>query len=114
MPLLGAAPTGESAADAPDAAGFETTVQPFLEDTCLPCHNDRRKRGGLNLAAFQSADSVARDPNVWEQALAKIRTGEMPPEDDPRPHPDTLAPSRAGSTSNSIASTGRRRPTRAA
>ncbi len=91
LTLLGAAPTGESAADAPDAAGFETTVQPFLEDTCLPCHNDRRKRGGLNLAAFQSVDSVARDPNLWEQALAKIRSGEMPPEDDPRPHPDTLA-----------------------
>ncbi len=90
LALLGAAPTGESAADAPDAAGFETTVQPFLEDACLPCHNDRRKRGGLNLAAFQSVDSVARDPNLWEQALAKIRTGEMPPEDDPRPHPDTL------------------------
>ena len=91
LAVLGAAPTGESAADAPDAAGFETTVQPFLEDTCLPCHNDRRKRGGLNLAAFQSVDSVARDPNLWEQALAKIRSGEMPPEDDPRPHPDTLA-----------------------
>jgi hypothetical protein len=90
LALLGATPTGESAADAPDTAGFETTVQPFLEDTCLPCHNERRKRGGLSLAAFQSADSVARDPNVWEQALAKIRTGEMPPEDDPRPHPETL------------------------
>ena len=91
LALLGAAPTGESAADAPDAAGFEATVQPFLEDTCLPCHNDRRKRGGLNLASFQSVDSVARDPNLWEQALAKIRSGEMPPEEDPRPHPDTLA-----------------------
>ena len=45
----------------------------------------------MNLAAFQSVDSVARDPNLWEQALAKIRSGEMPPEDDPRPHPDTLA-----------------------
>ena len=91
LALLGAAPTGESAADAPDAAGFEATVQPFLEGTCLPCHNDRRKRGGLNLEPFQSVDSIARDPNTWEAALAKIRSGEMPPEDDPRPDPDTLA-----------------------
>jgi hypothetical protein len=88
--LLGAAPIGESAADAPDEAAFETTVQPFLEDTCLPCHNERRKRGGLNLEPFQSVDSVARDPNTWEKALAKLRTGEMPPEEDPRPHPETL------------------------
>ena len=91
LALLGAAPTGESAADAPDAAGFEATVQPFLEDACLPCHNERRKRGGLNLEPFQSVDSIARDPNTWEKALDKIRTGEMPPEDDPRPDPDTLA-----------------------
>ncbi len=90
LALLGAAPTGESAADAPDVAGFEETVQPFIEDTCLPCHNERRKRGGLNLSSFQSVDSVARDPNTWEKALAKIRTGEMPPEEDPRPDPDTL------------------------
>jgi len=91
LALLGAAPVGESAADRPDAAGFEATVQPFLEDSCLPCHNDRRKRGGLNLAPLQTAESVALDPNTWEKALAKIRTGEMPPEEDPRPDPDTLA-----------------------
>jgi hypothetical protein len=91
LALVGAAPTGESAADAPDAAGFEATVQPFLEDTCVPCHSERRKRGGLNLEAFQTVDSVARDPNTWEKALAKIRTGEMPPEEDPRPDPETVA-----------------------
>jgi hypothetical protein len=90
LALLGAAPIGESAADAPDEAAFEATVQPFLEDTCLPCHNDRRQRGGLNLESFQSVDSVARDTNTWEKALAKLRTGEMPPEEDPRPHPETL------------------------
>jgi hypothetical protein len=90
LALLGAAPIGESAADAPDEAAFEATVQPFLEDTCLPCHNERRKRGGLNLEPFQSVDSVARDTNTWEKALAKLRTGEMPPEEDPRPDPETL------------------------
>ena len=91
LALLGAAPAGEPAADAPDEAGFEATVQPFLEDTCLPCHNDRRQRGGLNLAPLQSAGSVALHPNTWEQALAKMRSGEMPPEDDPRPDPEVLA-----------------------
>lgn len=92
LSLLGLAPrVGESAADAADAAGFESTVQPFLEDTCLPCHNARRKRGGLDLEPFQHLESVARDPNTWEKALAKIRTGEMPPAEDPRPAEETLA-----------------------
>ncbi len=90
--VIGAAPrVGESAADEADVARFDATVQPFVEDTCLPCHNARRKRGGLNLESFQSLDSVARDPNTWEKALAKMRSGEMPPEDDPRPAPDVLA-----------------------
>ena len=41
--LLGAVPQmGASAADTPDSAGFEETVQPFLQDTCVPCHNARR------------------------------------------------------------------------
>jgi hypothetical protein len=91
LTLLGAAPTGWSAADAPDVAGFEATVQPFIEESCVPCHNDRRKRGGLSLESYQSVESVARDPNTWEKALAKLKTGEMPPEEDPRPDPDTLA-----------------------
>ena len=90
--VLGAAPkVGESAADEADVARFDETVQPFVEDTCLPCHNTRRKRGGLNLESFQSVDSVARDPNLWEKALAKMRSGEMPPEEDPRPDPEVLA-----------------------
>jgi hypothetical protein len=90
--VLGAAPrVGESAADEADAVRFEATVQPFIEDTCVPCHNDRRKRGGLSMAALQTLDSVARAPNTWEKMLQKLRTGEMPPPEDPRPHPDTLA-----------------------
>lgn len=90
--VLGAAPrAGESAADEADVARFEETVQPFVEDACLPCHNDRRKRGGLSMVSLLSADSVARDPNTWEKMLGKLRTGEMPPPEDPRPHPETLA-----------------------
>ncbi len=89
--VLSAAPrVGESAADEADVARFEETVQPFVEDTCLPCHNDRRRRGGLSMASLQALDSVAHDPNTWEKMLGKMRTGEMPPPEDPRPHPETL------------------------
>jgi mono/diheme cytochrome c family protein len=95
LALLGAVPpmgaSTAATAAAPDSAGFEATVQPFLQDTCVPCHNARRKRGGLNLEPFTELDSVARDPNAWEKALTKIRSGEMPPEDDPQPDERTVA-----------------------
>ena len=64
---------------------FASEIQPFLDQTCYPCHNDRRHRGGINLERFTTAASIGGDPETWDKALLKIRTGEMPPADEPRP-----------------------------
>jgi hypothetical protein len=71
-------------------AAFDTTIRPFLSDHCLMCHNDTRLKGGLSLRGFRSADAVVADPDTWEKVLEKLRTGEMPPEEDPRPDPDDV------------------------
>ena len=67
------------------AAAFDTAVRPFLFQNCYQCHNDRRSKGDLSLKQFQGPGAVVADPNTWEKVLLKIRTGEMPPEDEPRP-----------------------------
>jgi hypothetical protein len=72
-------------APAPDEPGFTETVKPFLFRNCYQCHNERRTKGNLNLKRYGDAAAVVADPNMWEQVLLKIRTGEMPPEDEPRP-----------------------------
>jgi Protein of unknown function (DUF1592)/Protein of unknown function (DUF1588)/Protein of unknown function (DUF1587)/Protein of unknown function (DUF1585)/Protein of unknown function (DUF1595)/Planctomycete cytochrome C len=73
------------------AAAFETTIQPFLENHCYDCHDARHKKGDLNLEQFDSADAVVAHPDTWDEVLLKLRTGEMPPEDEIRPEPADLA-----------------------
>ena len=68
-----------------DEAIFTGTIKPFLFRNCYQCHNERKTRGNLNLKQYADAASVLADPNTWEHVLLKIRTGEMPPEDEPRP-----------------------------
>jgi hypothetical protein len=68
----------------PAAAGFETSVQPVLQRTCVPCHNDRLASGGLNLGPFLTVSSLSQQRDGWERILQKLRSGEMPPKGMPR------------------------------
>jgi hypothetical protein len=67
------------------ASDFEKTVQPMLQRTCAPCHNDRLASGGLNLRPYAAAGSLESERDGWERIVQKIRSGEMPPKGVPRP-----------------------------
>jgi hypothetical protein len=67
------------------AQTFEKTVQPVLTKTCSPCHNERMASGGLNIAGFTKASSLASDRDGWSRIVAKLKAGEMPPKGIPRP-----------------------------
>jgi mono/diheme cytochrome c family protein len=71
-------------------SGFDEAVQPFFSDHCYGCHNATKNKGGLNLKQFDAANPVASDPDTWEKIVAKIRSGEMPPEDEERPAQDDI------------------------
>lgn len=90
--LLTATAAGPASETPPaSAAAFETTIQPFLENHCYDCHDARRHKADLNLEKFQTADDVAANADTWDAVLFKLRTGEMPPEDEIRPEPADLA-----------------------
>jgi mono/diheme cytochrome c family protein len=74
-----------SRAQQTSATEFEKTILPFLAANCYGCHNQGYKSGGLDLEAYKTAASVAEHRDVWENALLKIKTGEMPPPGMPRP-----------------------------
>ncbi len=91
---LAIAGAGSSASDhrpvppGEDSPSFETTVRPFLEENCLACHSSRRRKGGLDLEAYDSIEKVTADADRWEEVIRKVGAGEMPPEDEePRPEP---------------------------
>jgi len=62
------------------------TVRPFLETYCTGCHGKEKKKGKLDLSAYQSPADVAQDYRRWETVVDRLRSGEMPPE-EARKHP---------------------------
>ena len=70
-----------------EAPAIEQKAWPFLAKNCVPCHNDKMKSGGVNLASLRSSGSVAKSRDAWESALRQISTGQMPPKGLPRPNP---------------------------
>ncbi len=59
-------------------------LRAFVSTYCTTCHNDRVRSGGLSLANPEVADP-AMHPELWEKALQKLSTGQMPPARQKRP-----------------------------
>ena len=71
-------------AQAPASASDERAL---IDRTCVPCHNQRLKTGGLQLDQLDPAQ-VRANPEVWERVVRKLRAGMMPPAGIHRPAPD--------------------------
>ncbi|MBI2479063.1 MAG: DUF1592 domain-containing protein [Planctomycetia bacterium] len=63
-------------------------VQELLQNSCLDCHNESDAKAGLNLESVAAVE-VARNSEVWEKVVRKLRTRQMPPGDMPRPEEST-------------------------
>ena len=50
----------------------------LVDEYCLSCHDEDKKKGGLSLEAV-AADGVAQHPDVWEKVVRKLRARQMPP-----------------------------------
>jgi cytochrome c553 len=70
-----------------DGDAFSKTVRPFLTTNCTMCHNADLQSGGLNLDAYKTGAAITADRERWEKILRKLRAGEMPPKEMPRPAP---------------------------
>ena len=66
-------------------AGFAKIVKPFVAQYCVDCHDADIQKADLNLAALGEGSSLERQRETWEKIFSKLRHGEMPPKDEPRP-----------------------------
>ncbi len=64
---------------------YQKMVVPFTQKYCISCHNDKRSKGGLNLAKYKSDQDVVSHFRHWNAIIEFIRDGEMPPEDEEQP-----------------------------
>jgi hypothetical protein len=56
----------------------------FLERHCTTCHNPEKLKGKINLKPM-SASPALSDADLLERVMDVIVSGDMPPEEKPRP-----------------------------
>jgi hypothetical protein len=69
---------------------FSGTVQPFLQNYCLDCHDKETTKGNFDLSPYTSMAAVNRDSAHWEAVLDRLKAKEMPPEKS-KSQPDDAA-----------------------
>jgi Protein of unknown function (DUF1592)/Protein of unknown function (DUF1588)/Protein of unknown function (DUF1587)/Protein of unknown function (DUF1595)/Protein of unknown function (DUF1585)/Planctomycete cytochrome C len=57
----------------------------FLKEHCHECHNSETKEGGLDLTGLKLELAQPENFARWVKIHDRIRSGEMPPKDQPRP-----------------------------
>ena len=77
--LGSAAQLSSDSGSSPDA-----NARALLDTYCVTCHNQKLRTAGLALDSEDAARPGA-NPELWEQVIAKLRSGSMPPPGMPRP-----------------------------
>ena len=82
--LLLASQVSSAIAAEPTAAQLESrfrdTVRPFLQAHCFECHDKEKHKGDLDLSAYATLDTVAKDYRRWDTVREQLQAGNMPPE----------------------------------
>jgi cytochrome c553 len=63
--------------------GFEKSVLPILQESCLKCHGDEKVKGGVDFSKILTQEDADANFELWETVVEVIEAGEMPPEDEP-------------------------------
>jgi hypothetical protein len=70
---------------------FDKVVQPFFANNCYGCHNEEKHTARLNLELFDNAASLTKDRATMTLIFNKLKSGQMPPPEQPRPRPEDVA-----------------------
>jgi mono/diheme cytochrome c family protein len=81
------APVSPAPATTPAAAAPDEVVARFFAAHCNRCHGPKQAEGNLRLDTLRLDLDDAANFSRWRTVADRIRTGEMPPEDEPRPDP---------------------------
>ncbi|MCI0361776.1 MAG: DUF1592 domain-containing protein [Planctomycetaceae bacterium] len=81
---------GASPADEPpqaDSSGptFKQDILPFLKSHCYHCHGNGKQEAEISLDKYTDDESLLKDRRTWNNIIHMVRSGQMPPEERPRP-----------------------------
>lgn len=60
---------------------FKEVVTPFVDTYCTRCHGQNRQKGGINFGPALKKPGETASTRRWKQALAIVKSREMPPDD---------------------------------
>ncbi len=63
----------------------------FLKKHCVRCHGPQKEEGDIRIDRLSRDFKAGVDSHHWAEALDKVNSGEMPPEDEPQPTQDEIA-----------------------
>ncbi len=64
---------------------FAIELAPLLKEYCFGCHNAKRKKGDIDIESALSSRPLVSRKDLWVNVLARVRDGDMPPEDEGQP-----------------------------
>jgi Protein of unknown function (DUF1588)/Protein of unknown function (DUF1587)/Protein of unknown function (DUF1592)/Protein of unknown function (DUF1585)/Protein of unknown function (DUF1595)/Planctomycete cytochrome C len=78
--------TGTCRAGESDAsARFHQRIEPILQNYCYGCHGYGSHEGGHAFDEYKSNEALLGDVKLWLAVLKNVRSGVMPPPDEPKP-----------------------------
>ena len=63
-------------------------VEPLLQKYCYECHGTKKSKGGINLEKSKSKAAIVADFHNWQEAVAQLHAGDMPPAKAAQPSPE--------------------------
>ena len=63
----------------------------FLKTHCLSCHGPEKEKGNLRIDELSRDFKSGLDTHLWHEVIERINSGEMPPEEEPRPTQEEIA-----------------------
>ncbi len=73
------------------SAPAEEPFEAFLKTHCVRCHGPQKEKGDIRIDRLSRDFKAGVDTHHWAEALDKVNSGEMPPEDEPQPTQDEIA-----------------------
>jgi cytochrome c553 len=73
---------------AADEPTFEHSIKPLVAKYCYECHGEQKKESDLDLSPVSTDAQATAAIETWDRVIARVRSGEMPPEGSPQPTDD--------------------------
>ena len=64
---------------------FAVELAPLLKKFCFSCHGAKRKKGDIDIESALGSQPLGSRKDLWINVLARVRDGDMPPEDEDQP-----------------------------